>query len=63
MALVADGFSDTSRVRLLSALRPGALCVGDLSLVLEMSQFAVSHQLRLLRSIGIVRSERSGRHI
>ncbi|MFW5738393.1 MAG: ArsR/SmtB family transcription factor, partial [Spirochaetota bacterium] len=39
------------------------VCVGDLSLALGVSQSSVSHQLRVLRSIGIVSSSRRGRHI
>ena len=63
MALLASGFADPGRIRLLSALAGGAVCVGDLALALSVSQSSVSHQLRLLRSVGIVSSERRGRHI
>lgn len=63
MALLAGGFADPNRVRLLCALESGAICVGDLALVLGMSQSAVSHQLRLLKSLGLVRGSRTGKHI
>ncbi|MFW6288590.1 MAG: ArsR/SmtB family transcription factor [Spirochaetota bacterium] len=63
MALLASGFADPGRIRLLGALAGGAVCVGDLALALSVSQSSVSHQLRLLRSVGIVSSERRGRHI
>lgn len=63
MALFASGFADPGRIRLLMALSNGPLCVGDLALVLSVSQSSVSHQLRLLRSLGIVSSSRKGRHI
>ena len=64
---------DTTRVRLIDALSrvrgegaPGlknALCVQDLARVLGLTQSAVSHQLRLLRSMRLVRTRRDGRQI
>lgn len=63
MALLASGFADAGRIRLLGALAEGEVCVGDLALALGVSQSSVSHQLRVLRSIGIVSSSRRGRHI
>jgi ArsR family transcriptional regulator len=61
---LADTFqalSDPTRVRLISALMDGELCVCDLSAVLNMSQSAVSHQLRLLRNLRLVRYRKEGR--
>ena len=52
---------DPSRVRLISALLSGELCVCDLAAVLGMSQSAVSHQLRLLRTLHLVTPRREGR--
>jgi ArsR family transcriptional regulator len=46
---------------LLTALAAGALCVCDLAAVLGMTQSAVSHQLRLLRALGLVRARREGK--
>lgn len=54
-------FADCSRVRMLSALSIHPLCVSDLASVLQMNQTTVSHQLRLLRSVGIVDYERHGK--
>ena len=54
---------DPTRVRILDALSNGELCVCDLSGVVRMSESAVSHQLRLLRGMRLVRSRRAGRHI
>ena len=54
---------DGSRVRILDALSTTELCVGDIAGRLGMSESAVSHQLRLLRSARIVRSRRDGRMI
>ena len=54
---------DPTRVRILDALATAELCVGDLAHRLEVSESAVSHQLRLLRNTRIVRSRREGRMI
>src|SRR6185503_2016307 len=61
---LADTFSalgDPTRVRILDALSHGELCVCDLAAVLRVSQSAVSHQLRLLRGMRLVRPRREGR--
>jgi ArsR family transcriptional regulator, lead/cadmium/zinc/bismuth-responsive transcriptional repressor len=61
---LADTFSalsDPTRVRILDALSHGELCVCDLAAVLSLSQSAVSHQLRLLRGMRLVRPRRDGR--
>jgi ArsR family transcriptional regulator len=61
---VAETFrmlGDPTRVRILDALGTGELCVGDLSRTVGMSESAVSHQLRLLRTMRLVRVRREGR--
>ena len=61
---LADTFSalgDPTRVRILDVLSHGELCVCDLAAVLGLSQSAVSHQLRLLRGIRLVKPRREGR--
>ena len=63
---VAETFkamSDPTRVRILHALSHAELCVGDLAAVLEMSESAVSHQLRLLRGLRVVRARRDGKQV
>lgn len=62
-AALFDALSDPTRVRLLTALMSGALCVCDLTAALGVSQSAVSHQLRLLRSLNLVRSRREGKMV
>jgi DNA-binding transcriptional ArsR family regulator len=65
-AALAATFSvlgDPTRVRLLDALARRELCVCELAALIESSESAVSHQLRLLRSLRLVRSRRSGRMI
>lgn len=48
---------------MLSALAISEMCVTDLSRVLDINQTTVSHQLRLLKNLGIVKSERCGKII
>jgi len=52
---------DVTRVRILDALSRAELCVGDLAELLGVSESAVSHQLRLLRGMRLVRPRRDGR--
>jgi ArsR family transcriptional regulator, lead/cadmium/zinc/bismuth-responsive transcriptional repressor len=54
---------DPTRLRILEVLSRGELCVGDLASQLRVTESAVSHQLRLLRSARIVRPRRDGRMI
>jgi ArsR family transcriptional regulator, lead/cadmium/zinc/bismuth-responsive transcriptional repressor len=61
---VADVFKllgDPTRVRLVDALAHGERCVCDLAALVGLSESAVSHQLRLLRSARLVRVRRTGR--
>ena len=65
-AALAETFKvlgDPTRVRILDALARAEVPVCDLADVLGLTQSAVSHQLRLLRSMRLVRSRREGRHI
>ena len=54
---------DPTRVRILDVLSRGELCVCHLAQTLNLSESAVSHQLRLLRNTRVVRSRREGRLI
>ncbi len=53
--------ADPSRVKLLSALAISPLCVTDLAEIVKMNQTTVSHQLRLLRTMNIVSTQRTGK--
>ncbi|MBP7248343.1 MAG: winged helix-turn-helix transcriptional regulator [Negativicutes bacterium] len=55
--------AEPSRLKLLQVLIHEEVCVCDLAEILEMTPSAVSHQLRLLRSAGIVRPRRDGQTI
>ena len=60
----ARALSDPTRLTLAGALREGEeLCVCDLSWIVGRSQNLVSHHMRTLRSLGMVRSRRSGKMV
>jgi ArsR family transcriptional regulator len=61
LAETFQALSDPSRIRLISALFETELCVCDLAAVLTMSQSAVSHQLRSLRDLHLVKHRKEGR--
>jgi DNA-binding transcriptional ArsR family regulator len=61
LAATFKALADPTRVRMLHALSHAELCVGDLANVLGMTESAVSHQLRLLRSLRVVRARRDGK--
>jgi ArsR family transcriptional regulator len=58
---IFQALADPSRVRIISALMIGELCVCDLSVLTGMSQSAVSHQLRTLRNLHLVKNRKDGR--
>jgi DNA-binding transcriptional ArsR family regulator len=66
VAALAETFKvlgDTTRVRILDALSRTELCVRDIAELLGLSESAVSHQLRLLRTARLVRPRRAGQQI
>ena len=63
VAGVMQALATPSRLLILDRLRRGPSSVGDLSRAVSMEQSAVSHQLRILRPLGLVVSERRGRQI
>ncbi|BCS87689.1 ArsR/SmtB family transcription factor [Pseudodesulfovibrio sediminis] len=63
LAELFKALGDYTRVRILYALSIGELCVCALADVLEMSQSAISHQLRLLRAAKLVRYRKEGKNV
>lgn len=63
MAQFFGAMADPHRLKLLSALVKAELCVCDLAAVVKMSESAVSHQLRLLRNLRLVKYRREGRNV
>ena len=60
MATLFKTMGDPNRLRILWALNQGEMCVCDLAALLEGSESAVSHQLRLLRQMALVSNRRQG---
>ena len=58
---VFDALSDPTRVKMLSALSITDMCVGDISEILSINQTTVSHQLKFLKDVGLVKSNRIGK--
>ncbi len=56
-------FSDSTRIRILFVLFEAEVCVCDLADMLNMTQSAVSHQLRILKQSKLVKSRREGKSI
>lgn len=54
---------DPTRVRILDAISGGEVCVSGIASVVGLSESAVSHQLRLLRHMRLVRARRAGRQV
>jgi DNA-binding transcriptional ArsR family regulator len=63
VAATLQALATPSRLRILTRLRHGACSVNELSAAVEMEQSAVSHQLRLLRAMGLVTGARNGRSV
>jgi DNA-binding transcriptional ArsR family regulator len=65
-AQIAELFSalgDTSRIRIIALLSEEEMNVGDLADHVGLSQSAVSHHLRHLRQMRLVRTRKDGRHV
>lgn len=63
VAQTMQALATPSRVRILGRLRESPCSVGELANAVRMEQSAVSHQLRILRHLGLVIGERSGRRV
>ncbi len=58
LSSIFKALADPSRLLMLMALRDGEMCVCDLAAMLGVSESAVSHQLRRLRDLALVRTRR-----
>lgn len=58
---IFKALGEPGRMKMLIALTEGELCVCDLAAICELSESAVSHQLRILRNLKIVRNRREGK--
>lgn len=55
--------ADPTRLRIIGLLAQAEICVGDLHGIMGMSQPAISHHLRILRSLRLVKFRKEGRHV
>lgn len=60
LALIYKLLGEPSRLKIAMALRGGEMCVCDLAALLGISESAVSHQIRRLRDLALVKSRREG---
>ena len=56
-------FGDTTRIRILYVLFESEMCVCDIAEILNMTQSAISHQLRVLKQARLVKNRREGKQI
>ena len=63
IAELFKGFADPTRVRILSLLQQRELCVTDIAEAVELTQSAVSHQLRILKQMYLIKYRREGKNI
>ena len=56
-------FGDTTRIKILYVLLCSEMCVCDLAQILNMTQSAISHQLRVLKQMDLVKNRRDGKTI
>ena len=56
-------FSDSTRIRILFVLFSAEVCVCDLAKVLNMTQSAISHQLKILKQAKLVKARRDGKSV
>lgn len=54
-------FGDSTRIRILSALNYSEMCVCDIAFLLKMSKSAISHQLRILKQVELVKCRKNGK--
>ncbi len=60
MAAIFKVLGDPTRLSIVSALRDGEMCVCDLAAFLKMTESAISHHLRRLRDLSLVKKRRDG---
>ncbi len=63
LAEVFKVFGDTTRIRILFCLFEHEMCVNDIAELLDYTQSAISHQLRILKNAKLVTSRREGKNI
>lgn len=63
IAELFKGFADPTRVHILSLLQEKELCVTDIADAVQISQSAISHQLRILKQMHLIKYRREGKNL
>ena len=63
IAELFKGFADQTRVQILYLLVEKEMCVNDIAQAVELSQSAISHQLRILKQMHLVKYRRDGKNL
>lgn len=63
MAELFKSLADPTRLRIIGLLANAEICVGDLHQIMGMTQPAISHHLRVLRTLRLVKARKDGRHV
>lgn len=63
VAELFKAFADTTRIKIISVLKEEKLCVGAISELLNISQSAISHQLKALKNAKILKSKKVGKMV
>lgn len=63
MGELFKSFGDPTRLKILYALSKEELCVHDIADLLDMTQSAISHQLRVLRNVRLVKNNKVGKTV
>lgn len=63
IAELFKGFADPTRVQILFLLLEKEMCVNDIAEAVELSQSAISHQLRLLKQMHLIKYRREGKNL
>lgn len=60
---IFKALSDPTRLKIIYVLSKSPMCVCDIAQILDMSQSAISHQLRLLRNLKLVKFKKEGKMV
>ncbi len=61
LAEIFKVFGDSTRIKILWALDEAEMCVCDIAVLLNMTQSAISHQLRVLKQANLVKNRKEGK--
>ena len=56
-------FADSTRMKIICALKEKELCVGEIAFITKTTQSAISHQLRILKQSKLVKYRKEGKHV